>query len=395
MKRTLFVVIIAAVLLFGSSTTVSAAPERMPDGEIFDADYYADTNPDVAAAIGTDTAVLYRHYVEFGAAEHRLATDPDDAGEVERMRNDFRKVTISFAGDCTLGGFKGQSGGNSFRSYYDRYGADYFFRNVKDIFAQDDITFVNLEGALTSYPQVADKKYPIRGEPEYAAVLLDGSVEAVSMANNHIFDCGQTGYDACRQLLTDNGISCCGDSYTCVIEKNGIKTGLIGLNCWGMSKALGQKLQNLISNLRGEGCDIVCVMFHGGVEYAYTSNATTEAFAHSAVDYGADIVVGAHPHVVQGIELYQGRVICYSLGNFSFGANRNPRDKDTFIFQQTFFVYSDGTVSYGESKVIPCRLSSTNTHNDFCPTPQTGEEYSRILRKIADCSAKYPASIFD
>lgn len=390
MKKTkLLTALLVTAFVLGGGVLVSAAPERMPDGEIFDAEYYAALYPDVVEIFGTDTAALYRHYIQYGMAEHRLASNPDDSEEIAKMREDFKKITISFAGDCTLGGFKGQSSSNTFHQYYDMYGADYFFKNVKDIFEQDDITFVNLEGALTSYPQVVEKKYPIKGEPEYVDILCSGSVEVVNLANNHTFDCGQSGYDACRQLLTDNGIAYCGDSYTCIIEKNGIRTGFVGMNCWGMSKALNQQLETLITGLRNDGCDIVCVMFHGGVEYEYTSNATTEAFAHSAIDHGADIVVGAHPHVVQGIELYNGRVICYSLGNFSFGANKNPSDKDTFIFQQTFFVENDKTVSYGESKVIPCRLSSVDTKNDYCPTPQTGEEGRRILQKLASCSAKY------
>lgn len=389
----IFIMTLSAMLANG--ITVCAAPERMSDGTIFDADYYADTYPDVVAEAGTDPVILYQHYVNFGKAEGRSATNPADAEEVARMQEEIRELTISFAGDCTLGGFKGQGGGNLLRDYYELYGNDYFFQNVKEIFEQDDITYVNLEGALTRYPQVVEKKFPIKGEPEYVGALLSGSIEVVNLANNHTYDCGQAGYDSCRQLLADNGIAYCGEMETCILERNGIKTGFIGLNCWEMNNSLAKKLQNLITHLRDNGCNIVCVMFHGGIEREYESNATTEAFAHRAIDYGADIVVGAHPHVVQGIEVYQGKIICYSLGNFSFGANKNPSDKDTFIFQQSFFVDNAGNVSYGESKVIPCKVSSTDTKNDYCPTPQTEAEYDRIVRKLARCSQKYPVSYFD
>ncbi|MDE6618964.1 MAG: CapA family protein [Lachnospiraceae bacterium] len=393
-KRKILILMMTISVMCVNGITVCAAPERMSDGTIFDADYYADAYPDVAAAVGTDSAALYQHYINFGKAEERSATNPADAEKVTKMQEEVRKITISFAGDCTLGGFKGQGAGNLFRDYYEMYGNEYFFKNVREIFAQDDITYVNLEGALTSYKQVVDKKYPIKGEPEYVGALLDGSIEVVNLANNHTYDCGQAGYDSCRQLLADNGIAYCGELETCTLERNGIKTGFIGLNCWGMNKTLSQKLQTLITDLKNNGCDIVCVMFHGGIEREYESNATTEAFAHQAIDYGADIVVGAHPHVVQGIEVYQGKIICYSLGNFSFGANKNPSDKDTFIFQQTFFMENTGTVTYGESNIIPCKVSSTDTKNDYCPTPQTGEEYDRIMQKLAQCSQKYPVSYF-
>ncbi len=383
---------ISAVLANGSS--VHAAPERMADGTIFDAAYYAEAYPDVVAEAGTDPTALYQHYVLFGKAENRNATNPADAEQVEKME-EVRQLTISFAGDCTLGGFKGQSGGNLLRDYYEMYGNDYFFQNVREIFAQDDITYVNLEGALTPYKQVIEKKYPIKGEPEYVGALQSGSIEVVNLANNHTYDCGQAGYDSCRQLLAESGIAYCGELETCTLERNGIKTGFIGLNCWGMNNTLAKKLQNLITRLKNERCDIVCVMFHGGIEREYESNTVTEAFAHRAIDCGADIVVGAHPHVVQGIEIYQGKVICYSLGNFSFGANKNPSDKDTFIYQQTFFVDGTGAVTYGQGRIIPCKVSSTDTKNDYCPTPQTGAEYDRIMQKLARCSLKYPVSYFD
>ena len=393
-RKNIVLCTIAISAFLANGMVVCAAPERMPDGTIFDAEYYAELYPDVVAAVGTDTKALYQHYVNFGESENRLATDPADAEKVRRLQEEVRTLTISFAGDCTLGGFKGQGSGNLFRDYYVLYGNDYFFQNVRGIFEQDDITFVNLEGALTPYTQVVEKKFPIKGEPEYVGALLSGSVEVVNLANNHTYDCGQAGYDSCRRLLADNGISYCGELETCTLERNGIKTGFIGLNCWAMNKTLTQRLQTLITDLKDNGCDIVCVMFHGGIEREYESNSTTESFAHYAIDHGADIVVGAHPHVVQGIEVYQGKVICYSLGNFSFGANKNPSDKDTFIFQQTFFVDNAGTVSYGESTVIPCKISSTDIKNDYCPTPQTGAEYDRIMQKLARCSRKYPVSYF-
>lgn len=395
MKKRTILLLAAVSAMLASSTTVCAAPERMPDGTIFDADYYAQTYPDVAMVTGTDSAALYQHYINFGKTEGRSATNPADEAEVQKMQNEARKLTISFAGDCTLGGFKGQGGGNLLQDYYKLHGNDYFFQNVSEFFAEDDITFVNLEGALTPYAQVVEKKYPIKGEPEYVGALLSGSIEVVNLANNHTYDCGKAGYDSCRQLLADNGIAYCGEAETCTIERNGIKTGFIGLNCWAMNKPLARKLETLISDLKTAGCDIVCVMFHGGIEREYESNATTESFAHHAIDCGADIVVGAHPHVVQGIERYHGKVICYSLGNFSFGANKNPSDKDTFIFQQTFFVENDGSVSYGQSEIIPCKVSSTDVKNDYCPTPQTGAEYERILKKLEKYSRKYPVSFFD
>lgn len=391
-----FLVFAAAVSCFLSqgAGAAFAAPERMANGMVFDAEFYAASYPDVVEQLGNEPGALFRHYLFFGKEEGRAAMGEEDLAALLQEREASRQVTVSFAGDCTLGNFKGQMGWNAFEGYYNQYGPGYYFQNVREFFENDDLTFVNLEGALTNYPQTAVKKFPIRGEPAYVESLLGGSIEVVNLANNHTFDCGQAGYDECRQLLTDHGIAYCGDSYTCVLERNGVRVGFLGLNCWEISARLDQSLQSLIAKLREQGCEVVCVMFHGGTEGVYTSNAVTEIFARHAVDFGADIVIGAHPHVLQGIEIYRGKTICYSLGNFCFGANRNPRDKDTFIFRQTFLVQEDGTVMNGDSDIVPCRISSVNDKNDYCPTPQAGAEGSRILQKIAAYSGKYGASYF-
>lgn len=308
-----------------------------------------------------------------------------------KVQAEGNSVVISFAGDCTLGGFKGQTQGNLFSDYYESNGADYFFGGVKDVFLNDDITFVNLEGALTSYPQTAVKKFPIKGEPEYVDILTSGSVEAVGLANNHTYDCGKEGYAECKNLLDKAGILHCGGETACIIEKNGIKVGLCSVNCWTNSKEEQETAKRAMGNL--EGCDVICVMFHGGIERQYESNQTTEGFAHFLIDNGADIVIGAHPHVLQGIEKYKGKVIAYSLGNFCFGANKNPSDKDCFILQQEFIKGTAG-VTYGQTKVIPCKISSSDEKNDYRPAIQEGAEASRILEKIKSCSAKYPVTCF-
>jgi poly-gamma-glutamate synthesis protein (capsule biosynthesis protein) len=92
--------------------------------------------------------------------------------------------------------------------------------------------------------------------------------------------------------------------------------------------------------------------------------------------------VGHHPHVLQGIEEYNGVNIVYSLGNFCFGGNKNPSDKDTMIYQQTFTFVDGQLVDDIQDNIIPCSLSSTSSYNDYRPTPATGDEAERILNKI-------------
>ena len=301
----------------------------------------------------------------------------------------FKPVVISFAGDCTLGSFKGSS--NTF-AYYWKYGAEYYLKNVQPIFAADDITFVNLEGPLTERPQTVDKQFPMRGEPKYVEILKAGSVEICNLSNNHIYDCGMEGFQDTVDLLKANNIKFCGEGFSEVIEVRGMKIGFLGYQGWYDEPKLREKIFADIGNLREvQGAEVVIVEFHWGVERDYIGLEDQRTLARFTIDSGADIVVGGHAHVVQGIELYNDKPIAYGLANFCFGANDNPSDKDTFILQTTLD-RQDGKVKIA-AKVIPCRISSTATYNDFCPTPVEGYEAERVLNKIAESSKIFKQTI--
>lgn len=321
------------------------------------------------------------------SAEKKISETEEKSSE--KKSEPFKPVLISFAGDCTLGSFLGS--GNDFE-YYWQYGAEYYLGNVKRIFAADDITFVNLEGPLTNHPQTVAKKFPIRGEPKYVSILKVGSVEICNLSNNHIYDCGEIGFQDTVDLLKTNDIKFCGEGYSDVIEVRGMKIGFLGYQGWYDSPDLREKVSADIRKLRDEqNAEVVIVEYHWGIEKDYFGIEDQRTLAHFTVDSGADAVVGAHPHVVQGIEIYNGKPIAYSLGNFCFGANSNPSDKDTFIFQ-TVIDKKDGKISVA-SKVIPCRISSTTEYNDFCPTPVEGYEADMILDKLSKSSSIFPNPI--
>ena len=285
-----------------------------------------------------------------------------------------------------MGGFTDD---NPFEDYW-YYGADYYLGNVKDIFAADDITFVNLEGPLTLNPRVAVKKFPMRGEPKYIDILKAGSVEVCNLSNNHIYDCGEVGFFDTVNLLRENNIKYCGEGYSSVIEVRGVKIGFLGFQGWYDGADVRNEILTAINKIR-PNVDVLTVEFHWGIEREYFSDPEQDSLAHFTIDSGADIVIGAHPHVVQGIELYRGKIIAYSLGNFCFGANINPSDKDTFILQTS--ILKQGKNLLIIPSVIPCKISSTDYTNDFCPTPAIGNEAARILNKIADCSKIYQQTI--
>lgn len=297
-------------------------------------------------------------------------------------------ITVSAAGDCTLGTDEFFDWSDSLPAKYEEVGDPaYFFRNVQPIFAQDDLTIVNFEGTLTESEEREDKQFAFKAAPAYAEILTAGSVEAANMANNHSKDYGEQSYTDTIKALEDRGITTFGYDRLAVMDIKGVKVGLLGT--YVLREGLGIK-DSMIANLESlkeQGAQIIIVSFHWGSEKAYEPDSTQIELAHAAIDNGADLVLGHHPHVLEGIEEYQGKNIVYSLGNFCFGGNAYPSDMNTMIFQQTFTI-KDGELQQDNVKnIIPCRISSEDGYNNYQPTPAEGEQKDDILQKIEEYSS--------
>ena len=280
------------------------------------------------------------------------------------------QVTISAAGDFTLGTDENFDYSTSLPARYEEVqDPGYFLQNVKDIFASDDLTIVNLEGPLTTSEERADKQFSFKGDPSYTEILTNGSVEACNLANNHSKDYGIQGYEDTIANVEAAGIKTFGYERTAIWETNGVKVGLAGVYELAEGMDCQDDMTAAIQSLKDAGADLVIVSFHWGVEKENYPDETQQALAHAAIDQGADLVLGHHPHVLQGIEKYQGKYIVYSLGNFCFGGNKNPSDKDTMIFQQTFTLENGEVVEDDAINIIPCRISSEDDYNNYQPTP--------------------------
>lgn len=298
-----------------------------------------------------------------------LSVDTVYDGWREAPGYDTVQVTLSFGGDCTFGRMRGGAYAGSFDEMYDKQGAAYFFSNVKE-FHSDDLTMVNFEGALTTSDQPREQKeFIFKGRPEYAKILEAGSVDVACIANNHARDYGDQGLaDTIRYLSPYVAVS--GYDYQPVLTVKGVKVGFASNLGWSFDASQKQFITNAIANLRAKGAEIIVFNFHWGEERQYRSNATQRAIAHYCIDSGADLVIGHHPHVVQEVETYKGKQIAYSLGNLSFGGNRNPADKNCLIFQQTFTVGLESRAVEGSSyRAVPYKVSSVTYRNDYRPTP--------------------------
>ena len=292
-------------------------------------------------------------------------------------------ITISSMGDCTLGTDEGFDQSTSFNAYYNEYGADYFFKNVRSILEADDLSVVNFEGTLTEETSRADKTFAFKGPAKYTDILTGSSVEAANIANNHSKDYGTKSQEDTIENLSNAGIATFGYENVVVVDVKGIKVGLTGIYELAEHEQKATQIKENIQALKDAGAQIIIVNFHWGIEKEYTPNATQKKLAHLAIDEGADLVIGHHPHVLEGIEKYNGKYIAYCLGYFCFGGNKNTSDKDSMIFQQPFTIDTDGKVADDDSiNIIPCSLSSSSNKNDYCPTPLEGDEAERVRQKI-------------
>lgn len=313
--------------------------------------------------------------------ETEPAQTETQAPETEPVETEPESFRLTFVGDCTLGC-------RDSHAYIDYgfikvIGDDYGhpFRNFVDYFENDDFTMVNLEGALCDEGYPVDKTHTFRGPTSYVSILTDNSVEAVTLANNHTLDYGQKGYDTTVATLETAAMPYVErDSSTIVTTESGLTVGIYAAVYYLFDEA---DMTAEIAALRKQA-DVVVFAPHWGVEGTYHPTEQQIKLAYAAIDAGADIVYGSHPHVLQPIEEYNGGIIYYSLGNFSFGGNIYPEDYDTAMIQQEVIREADGSIHLGETLIVPACLSSISGRNNFQPTPyaEGSAEYERVLAKL-------------
>lgn len=324
-----------------------------------------------------------------GAAKTQEQSKSEDSEKSAEDReaqkeNEETMITISAAGDCTFGSDRSSpSSVNFYAVDRTKKNSGYFFKKVKKIFEKDELTLVNFEGTLTKRTTRAPKTYAFKGSPSYVNILKKGSVEAVAFANNHCRDFGNGSYKDTIQTFKKADITYSSYSKVAIYKAKGKKIGMISVNGLENLSSVKQLIHSGMKKLKKKKADLCIVSMHAGNEHTYTVSSTQKSIARYAVQKGADLVLGHHPHNLQGIEKYKGVYIVYSLGNFCFGGNTNPPDKDTMIFQQTFVFQKDKLKSKkSKVKIIPCSVSSVSSINNYQPAPAKGKKRTRILKKL-------------
>lgn len=299
------------------------------------------------------------------------------------LAEDETEIVITLGGDAVVGTretwWRKET---AFPAYLEAHGMAYPFSGLYDIFSKDDMTFVNLECVLKANGagEDKDKLYRFRGLPEYTDVLKEGSIEQVNIANNHYVDYGGSGRTATREALEAAGMPYSGYGYTYVWECKGYRIGFAGCR-ETVYKQDPSVIARDIAALQNDGCQVILFTCHWGTEYSGGHNELQEQMARAAVEAGADIVVGGHPHVVQGIDTMDNALVLYSLGNLMFGGTIDMTTFDAALAQVRLRFDENGYQGCG-LELIPILTSGAAPANDYRPVVAQGEDKERILTKI-------------
>ena len=301
-------------------------------------------------------------------------------------------IKLTFVGDVMLASYKNQTTSKSFNEYANNQEQTYFFEKVYDIFSNDDFTTVNLENVFTDKnlkekEKDHDPAYWYRSQTSNVGILTSSSIEGVSLANNHTYDYGQTGYNDTVTTVSEANLEYGTNEHTFYYEKDGFVIAVICHGLWGEWQA--DAIINRIKEAE-ENSDYQIVFYHGGTERLHTPETWKQRASRKLIDNGADLVIGNHPHVLQPIEIYNDKQIIYSLGNFCFGGSSRPENR-TIIYQMTLTVDIE-TMSIKEevSNIIPCYVY-TGDRNNYQPTPiELQEEIDKVIAFMnGECDLPY------
>ncbi len=305
-------------------------------------------------------------------------------------------ITLSFTGDCTFGYFNGQDKSNQFPAVYSRSGSvTYPFDLTREVFGADDVTMINFEGTLTDSCEHKQKQFYFRGEPSYIDILTNSSVEAVTVENNHSFDYLDTGFNDTIDTMRDAGIRYTTYHSPAVINVNGCRVVMLSMSMIGVnySEEFREHVDNFIRQYKRN--DTIIVMnVHWGAELEKIPEPRQIEAAHAMIDSGVDLIIGHHPHVLQGVECYNGRYIAYSLGNFSFGGNTSAGNPSTVILRVSFARTEKGGLALKKISAVPCYTTSSGSKvNNYQPVPLFGDQGQAVMEKLAACGSELEGGV--
>ncbi|OGY09984.1 MAG: hypothetical protein A3D24_03575 [Candidatus Blackburnbacteria bacterium RIFCSPHIGHO2_02_FULL_39_13] len=289
-------------------------------------------------------------------------------------------ITLIATGDVMLGRVVNQKSiaSNNF---------NWPFEKTSDLLKSVDITLVNLEGPITNDCKPTGSGMVFCADKRTIGGLAHSGIDIANIANNHIGNYGERGEENTKGVLKSAGIIFSGAKETAYKEIDGIKFAFLGYNeippkDQGINWAVEENIAHDI-NIAKENASVVVVSFHWGVEYKDQPTKRQKALAHLAVDSGADLIIGNHPHWYQPIEVYKNKVIVYSHGNFIFDQMWSQRTREGVVGKYTF----------SGSNLVDVEFVPVVIENFGQPRLATEEEKNKILTHMEEESKKLEKSL--
>lgn len=302
-------------------------------------------------------------------------------------------VTVTFLGDCTLGcEEKTRTAYRGFVRTIERNGYAWSFRNLLTLTGSDDLTVANLEGVLSDRDlNKVLKTYNFMGPTAYTEILKEGSVECVTLANNHSHDYDTAGYEDTMRALENAGVAYFSTDFMAVWRNDdGLMIGFLGVS-GSLSGNRKKEYKRQAEILHSLGCAAVITVMHTGTEYDYQPDGYQRQVVARALECGTNLVVGHHPHVAQGYEIRDGVPVVYSLGNCVFGGNTNPRDHDALVLRAELS-FEDGELEGITLRFYPISVTGEESYNDYSPVFLSGADADRVLGKMEDSTGVSPGA---
>lgn len=355
----------------------------------------AETEAGVSKAAGSE--VTDSKVIGSGTADSKGVSGNSEAGA--ESQKSAGTVRIAAVGDIMLGRGVGMRLDNEGKGYI------YPFEKVAGILKENDVIFGNLECPMTGRTECLDKnyKYVLKSEVKAIASIEYAGFNLLSLANNHILDYYEAGLFDTMDILKARGIAFSGAGKNlaearkpAIIEKKGLKIALLSYTDMAeyiykgnpsISFAAGEdkagvaprKAEYIFEDVEKikDSVDILIVSLHWGIEESFIIAPEQIELAHTLIDMGVDVILGHHPHQFQGIEIYKGKPIAYSLGNFIFDQN-DPENQEAFIV----------IMEFTGSELISMSALPVRTIGKTQVVPQSAEEAYGMMERQAGLSAK-------
>lgn len=300
-----------------------------------------------------------------------------------------RHLTLAAVGDIMLD--------RSVGAMINRQGCTYIIEQLAPRLREADITFGNLECPLSTVgPHSPREDLIFRAHPKTIKVLVLGGFDIVSLANNHTLNAGRAGLLQTLQHLEEANIAYVGaaadkaqGSQPAFVEVNRLTVGFLAYTDLDFAHGSYSKVDKQLADLRSQiaaaknKCDLLAVSYHWGTEYHRRPSARQIAVAHTSIDAGADVVLGHHPHVLQGVEMYKQRPILYSIGNFIFDQRAGER-MESGLFMLHYTEERGWRVAMKPIWIPRSRLG---------PEYATGERQVRILQRFKQLSEELDTTV--